>query len=152
MDDRERKHLERNFYTIGMCLPCIAVIFLLLWNFITSGLTAGRMIPCLFHMVTGFYCPGCGGTRAVAALLRGQICISFLYHPIVPYCAAVYLWFMASHTVERMTGHRWKVGMRYRNLYLWIALAIVVLNTAVKDIALAAFDVDILKILDSRYF
>ncbi|MCQ2385979.1 MAG: DUF2752 domain-containing protein [Clostridia bacterium] len=31
----------------------------------------------LFH----FYCPGCGGTRAVFALLRGQVLRSFLFHP-----------------------------------------------------------------------
>ena len=24
--------------------------------------------PCLFHLATGYYCPGCGGTRAIASL------------------------------------------------------------------------------------
>ena len=36
--------------------------------------------PCLFHLVTGYYCPGCGGTRAIASLLHGQLFRSFLYH------------------------------------------------------------------------
>ena len=27
---------------------------------------------CPFHAVTGWYCPGCGGTRALGALLRGD--------------------------------------------------------------------------------
>lgn len=51
-------------------------------------LREGR-IPCLFHELTGFYCPGCGGTRAVLALLAGHPVLSFLYHPLVPYCALV---------------------------------------------------------------
>ena len=32
--------------------------------------------PCLFHMMTGAYCPGCGGTRAVKSLLKGEILLS----------------------------------------------------------------------------
>jgi len=29
--------------------------------------------PCIFHTVTGLYCPGCGSTRAMHALLHGDI-------------------------------------------------------------------------------
>ena len=39
-------------------------------------------MPCLFQMMTGLYCPGCGGTRAVRALLSGHPVLSFLYHPV----------------------------------------------------------------------
>ena len=34
-------------------------------------------IPCIFNKVTGFYCPGCGITRAIRALVRGDIKTSF---------------------------------------------------------------------------
>ena len=46
-----------------------------------------RFPPCLFHLATGYYCPGCGGTRAITSLLHGQILNSFLYHPVVLYAA-----------------------------------------------------------------
>ena len=41
--------------------------------------------PCAFHEFTGLYCPGCGGTRAVRFLVRGNIWKSFIYNPTVLY-------------------------------------------------------------------
>jgi hypothetical protein len=33
--------------------------------------------PCLFHALTHLYCPGCGVTRALYALLHGDIALAF---------------------------------------------------------------------------
>lgn len=49
----------------------------------------GLGLPCLFHSLTGLYCPGCGGTRAVRSLLRGDLRMSFQYHPLVLYAVLV---------------------------------------------------------------
>lgn len=43
----------------------------------------GLHIPCLFNEVTGYYCPGCGVTRASLALIDGDIYQSFRYNMIV---------------------------------------------------------------------
>jgi len=37
----------------------------------------GLRIPCPIHAVTGFYCPGCGSTRAVKAVLHGDLSLAF---------------------------------------------------------------------------
>ena len=42
---------------------------------------------CSFITIFKTYCPGCGGTRAVRALLHFDIIGSFKYHPIVPIAA-----------------------------------------------------------------
>ena len=57
-------------------------------------------IPCLFHMITGLYCPGCGGTRAALALLRGQVVKSLLYNPIPAYLLFGGLWCIAAVLLE----------------------------------------------------
>ena len=31
---------------------------------------AGAGIPCVFHLLTGWYCPGCGASRALRSLLH----------------------------------------------------------------------------------
>lgn len=63
-------------------------------------------IPCLFHLLTGLYCPGCGGTRAVWYLLHGQILKSIQYHPLVPYTAFVLAAEVAAGCLKGKTGQR----------------------------------------------
>jgi len=44
----------------------------------------GRTIPCPFHAATGLWCPGCGLTRGVHALLRGHLGAALGYNVFVP--------------------------------------------------------------------
>ena len=53
--------------------------------------------PCMFHALTGFSCPGCGSTRAVSALLRGDLLTSLKLQPAIFYCALIYTAFVISH-------------------------------------------------------
>jgi hypothetical protein len=39
--------------------------------------------PCVFHELTGLYCPGCGATRAVHHLLHGEIAAAFAMNPLL---------------------------------------------------------------------
>lgn len=48
---------------------------------------------CIFHEITGLYCPGCGGTRAFFALLHGHPILSFMYNPAVLYFAFVAIFY-----------------------------------------------------------
>lgn len=41
----------------------------------------GRWLPhCVFHDLTGLFCPGCGNTRALRALLHGDLFLSLRYN------------------------------------------------------------------------
>lgn len=129
------KLLDYCFYIIGWVFLIGAIILLGMYKIgIISGL---RMFPCMIHQLTGYYCPGCGGTRATYALLQGKIITSFYYHPIVVYAVAVGGWFMLSQTIERLSKGKICIGMHYRDLYLWLALVIAVLNCLVKNLVLA---------------
>ena len=101
-------------------------------------------LPCIFWELTGYYCPGCGGTRACAALFRGEIVRSFLCHPVVVYTAVVFAWYMISHTIEYLTRGRLAVGMRYRDLYLYLAAAIILIQWVVRNLLKLVWGIDIL--------
>lgn len=38
--------------------------------------------PCIFHDLTGIYCPGCGNTRALSALMHGDVAGCFAKNAI----------------------------------------------------------------------
>lgn len=42
--------------------------------------------PCPFKYLTGWYCPGCGSTRALHNLLHGRIVAAFGYNPLMVAC------------------------------------------------------------------
>lgn len=143
---KKQTSLEDQLYIIGLCLLLAAPLIVIAYHYLRARLPILAM-PCLLHTFTGYYCPGCGGTRAVDALLHLQLRRSFCYHPLVPYGAAVYLWFMVSHTIEKLSRYRLRIGMKWNPAWLWIALIILVLNVLVKDGALLLFHIDLLQMI-----
>ncbi len=123
---------RRSLYIIGWLLPGIAAVCLLLSKVL--GVDLGRLVlPCIFHSVTGLYCPGCGGTRALRLLLHGDILQSLYYHPLVLYGAVLYGWFMVSNSVEYLSRGKYKIGMRYRKWYVTTGLILLILNFLIKN-------------------
>ncbi len=70
-------------------LLAVGLIYALICRLLGGG------IPCVFHTLTGLYCPGCGITRMFLCLLRGDLMSAWLYNPAVllllPAFAAVFV-------------------------------------------------------------
>ena len=126
------KKLDNTMYIIGWAGIGIITILAIIIGINGVGILS-KMPPCMINRVTGLYCPGCGGTRATFALLRGKIIKSFMFHPVVPMVAIPAIWFMISQTIERISRGKIRIGMRYRIVYTWIILAIIVINFLVKN-------------------
>ena len=59
--------------TLGLILLAAATACAVVLRFPPGSPAANRLPKCLFHEWTGLYCPGCGGTRALYALLHGDL-------------------------------------------------------------------------------
>ena len=132
---RAEPEQDRYFYIAGWIVIGIGAVILLA-IYMTDGALLSLMPGCGFHKMTGYYCPGCGGTRAVFALLRGKIVLSLFYHPFVLFAVIVGGWFMVTQTLWRITAGRLAIGMHYRKIYLVVALFLIFGNCLVKNLIL----------------
>lgn len=100
-------------------------------------------MPCLFRLLTGLYCPGCGGTRAVRFMLGGQIARSLQYHPLVLYTAVILTLELSGKVLQKITGDsRWYLG--HEKLFIYIGAAIIMLNWILKNYYLVVKGIDLL--------
>ena len=53
----------------------IIFFFIILFLYLT-----GYPIPCIFHKITGLYCPGCGITRMFISIIRLKFIDAFHYN------------------------------------------------------------------------
>lgn len=98
---------------------------------------------CPVYTRTGYYCLGCGGTRALTALLHGQVWKSFLYHPAVCLGTIYFVCFMGSRMLKKATKGRFPAA-RFRRVYLYGFIVLVILNVLVKNWLRYSLGVDVL--------
>lgn len=84
---------ERLFYRLGKIILVLLVIVIIILKITDMGIL-DKLPECSFYSMTGIMCPGCGGTRALRFLLKGDVVRSFLYHPFVLYCLCAFIVFM----------------------------------------------------------
>ncbi len=133
---KKAKTLEDQLYNIGLIFLVLGCLGIFVYYRIV--LRYFEMPPCTFLSVLGFYCPGCGGTRAVAALLHGHLLHSLWYHPLVMYIAVVAGGFMVTQTLERCRVPGIK-GWKYHDWYMYGMIVILVVNWITKNILLHFF-------------
>lgn len=95
---------------------------------------------CMFHSLTGAYCPGCGSQRALHSLLHfdlaGVVSYNFLFLP-----AALFVLYHYTHPVlNRFFG--WKLpNLFYMKKTPWIVLVIVILFWVMRNLPWHPFSV-----------
>ena len=140
---KTRVSIETGAYITGWILCVLALVGFALLSFFDLKLT-DLVGKCALKELAGVYCPGCGGTRATVFFLTGHWLRSLIYHPLVPYAGILGGWFMISQTIERLSSHRIKIGMKYHDNYLWVSLFLVVFHFLALNVFLFCFHIDLL--------
>ena len=89
---------------------------------------ARHIFFCPFYEVTGLYCPGCGGTRCLTALMHGHPLLALHENPAT---IVLLLFLLLSYTehVGLLFGKHWKLIPRNRVFWyillgLWLVWAV----------------------------
>lgn len=107
----------------------IKQFFVIIYQVMSQGL------PCIFHLITGLYCPGCGGTRAARFFLHGELLKSFWYHPLVLYLALVGTAEISTYAVSKIRKKP-RIYLGHLVAFTNIGVVIVVVNMIVKNLML----------------
>jgi hypothetical protein len=109
---REIDH-ERLWLSIALAGAALVVFW------IAAGHEELPLILCPFRTITGIPCLTCGGTRALLALVRGDLGTALFWNPLVA-CAGVvgaaWLVYAAAVTIFRAPRLRIRLGERERTL------------------------------------
>ena len=92
------------------CATAAAAVYVAVNNPAGSGV---HFPACPLYAMTGFYCPGCGLTRATHAFLRGQIGAAFGFNLFFPvFLAAIVIgWFAWLRKALGRAPIRWLVRL-----------------------------------------
>lgn len=99
---------------------------------------------CPLHKMTGLYCPGCGGTRAIKALLKLNLLQSAFYHPIPLYGGFLGILFMSGRVTARVTNGQIN-RFHAQTAFLWVALALIIFNCFYKNYCLIHYHIALIK-------
>ena len=89
-------------------LAVTAGALLFAWAVTALHLEPVFFTPCLFHRITGLYCPGCGSGRAVNALFHGRFAEAVSYNILLPILGIPCL-FVLAHEYLRIVFPKMKL-------------------------------------------
>lgn len=91
---------------------------------------AAWLPPCPLHTLTGFFCPGCGSTRALYLLLHGHLVAALGENAL----AVLLLPFVLYELVAVLTPWLPRLSARLRPWSLWTLLAVVLLFAILRNL------------------
>ncbi len=94
---RRQAHL-----TLAAAVSGLAAVSVVLYRFPPESY--GFYPPCPFHALTGLLCPGCGATRALAALLHGNLKEAMHWNGLFVVLVPILLVYLAIESVRAVSG------------------------------------------------
>ena len=96
-------------------------------------------LPCIFHLLTGLYCPGCGAGRACYSLLHLRVKDALSYNPLMTLLIPLICLYIMVRVIDWMiTGGNHVDGKISVKLLVWI-LVLVFIYGALRNIPVFPF-------------
>ena len=100
---------------LSISILILGLFAFLLFLFLNQ--TYSFYIPCFFHKITGFYCPGCGITRMLLSLLHLDFYQAFRWNPFlflltplfIVYGVAYFLYCLYDREAPKLPNTIWNI-------------------------------------------
>lgn len=136
---------KRNIYIVFLVLFAGFGIFLFVYHKFCWQIAYQLPTDCMFHELFHLYCPGCGGTRAIDALLRGDFLHSFLYHPMVIYIVLTFVYYYIAAGYTFLIKRNGKIYYKIPIWVLMVAAILLIGYFVLRNILLVYFKIDFLQ-------
>lgn len=93
----------------------------------------GIYIPCIFNLITGFYCPGCGVTRMCLALLNFDIKGAFTQNPAIIIALPVLIYLFSVLIYNHIKFGKFKLK-KFQNIIAYVLIVYFVIFGVLRNI------------------
>ena len=127
----DRSVYQKRFWQVEGALLLVALCFAL-------GVWTAERLPfrmgCLSVTLLGLYCPVCGGTRSVFALISGEVLVSVRYFPPIAVIVPVFIWLQLRALLAYFGRGDGETVARSARRWGWILLGVLVLHTVLRNV------------------
>ncbi len=110
------------------------LLFLILLSYYLLNKYVGFSIPCPFHLITGYLCPGCGITRALFALLEFKFHEAITYNLLVVFYTPLFILYFGYLDYLFIFDKKDKIIKKIPNIIWYILIIITILFGIVRNI------------------
>jgi hypothetical protein len=122
------------------CVAAIIVVIMLApIIFFNNPVTAGFYPPCPFYALTGYYCPGCGSTRAIHQLLHGHFLSALDLNPLMVLSLPFVLYSLTSYCSQLLINKSLPTFF-IPSKWIWILFWIIIAYWILRNIPVYPFN------------
>ena len=126
---------KRIFITVAAAFFAAAALVYLYF----TGEGEGAGIPCMFHQITGFYCSGCGASRALRSVLHFDFYQALRYNAMFTAAVPFFAVYFCALAVSYIRFGKDGVSSKIPAKAVWVFIAAVILFGILRNIPFFAF-------------
>ena len=104
-----------------------------------TGEGEGAGIPCMFHQITGFYCSGCGASRALRSILHFDFYQALRYNAIFTLCLPLFAVYFGGLSISYIRFGKDRVSEKISMKIVWIFIALALIYGVLRNVPAFSF-------------
>ena len=104
-----------------------------------TGEGEGAGIPCMFHQITGFYCSGCGASRALRSVLHFDFYQALRYNAIFTIALPFLIIYGGALSISFIRFGKDKISEKISMKIVWVLVAAAIIYGILRNIPAVSF-------------